>query len=45
MTRHNEDLPKHFQSVRVPDVRNQHPLQLTQPHFAFEGTTWEFSGV
>jgi hypothetical protein len=45
MTSHNADLPKHFQSVHVADVRNQDPLQLTQPHLAFEGTSRGFSAV
>jgi hypothetical protein len=45
MTRHKADLPKHFQSVHVAGVRNQHPLQMTQPHFVFEGTSCGFSAV
>jgi len=46
MTRHKAELPKHFQSVHVSDVRNQHPLQATQqPHFALEGASRGFSTV
>jgi hypothetical protein len=45
MTRHKAGLPKHFQSVPVADVRNQHPLHMTRPHFVFEGTSRGFSAV